>query len=234
MLTKENEISDELYQYYSAQLKALSIDMSNLHDIQIETEYIESMNKLAMLNEKIETTSVIEIKKYISMLKRKESSGFDAVSDFMIKRMSPGYISCLANCFNVWLSEYRYPDVWKVAKIVTLNKLKARVPRSPYLFIVYHCDLVTCIGAHSSHIFADDLNILITPPICRGIKPMIKFLEEEGTRVCNEIANYSKKWKQPINLSKSVVQVFHLQVQNPVVNVYMKSQRLQLIKEFKY
>ena len=63
---------------------------------------------------------------------------------------------------------------------------------SPYLFIVYHCDLVACVGAHSSHIFADDLNILISLPICREIKPMIKFLEEEGTKICNQIADYSK------------------------------------------
>jgi hypothetical protein len=51
---------------------------------------------------------------------------------------------------------------------------------SPYLFIVYHCDLVACLGAHSCHIFADDLNVLITPPIDRRLKSMIKFLEEEG------------------------------------------------------
>ena len=38
---------------------------------------------------------------------------------------------------------------------------------------------------------------------------MIKFLEEEGTKICNKIANYSKKWKQPVNFSKTVVQVFH-------------------------
>ncbi|CAF3413917.1 unnamed protein product [Rotaria socialis] len=63
---------------------------------------------------------------------------------------------------------------------------------SPYLFIVYHCDLVACVDAHSSHLFADDLNILISPPICREIKPMIKFLEEEGTKICNQIASYSK------------------------------------------
>ncbi|CAF5011640.1 unnamed protein product, partial [Rotaria socialis] len=44
---------------------------------------------------------------------------------------------------------------------------------SPYLFIVYHSDLVTCLGAFSSHIFADDLNVLISPPICRGFQPMI-------------------------------------------------------------
>ncbi|CAF5194789.1 unnamed protein product, partial [Rotaria magnacalcarata] len=47
----------------------------------------------------------------------------------MIKRIPPGYINCLANCFNTWLKEYRYPDVWKLAKIITLNKLKAGVPR---------------------------------------------------------------------------------------------------------
>ena len=47
----------------------------------------------------------------------------------MIKRIPPSYISCLANCFNTWLNEYRHPDVWKLAKIVTLNKLKTGVPR---------------------------------------------------------------------------------------------------------
>ena len=92
---------------------------------------------------------------------------------------------------------------------------------SPYLFIVYHCDIVSCVGAHSSHILADDLNVLISPPICRGIKPMIKFLEDEGTKVSNKIAHYSKKWKQPINISGTVVQIFHSQAQNPIVDVYM-------------
>ncbi|CAF5130773.1 unnamed protein product, partial [Rotaria magnacalcarata] len=105
---------------------------------------------------------------------------------------------------------------------------------SPYLFIVFHSDLVTCIGAHSSHVFTDDLNVLITPPISRSFKPMLKFLEEEGTRVCGKIADYSEKWKQPINLSKTVVQIFHSQVQNPVVYIRMKSHKLLEVKEFKY
>jgi hypothetical protein len=48
---------------------------------------------------------------------------------------------------------------------------------------------------------------------------MIKFLEDEGTKICNKIVDYSKKWKQPVNLSKTVVQVFHSQVQNPIVDV---------------
>ena len=372
VLTKENEISDALYRYYSEQFRIEAVDLSNPHDNQIEKEYTELMNKLAIVNETIENTNVLEIKKHIGKLKPKKSSGSDTVSNFMIKRTPPGYISCLVNCFNSWLKQNTYPDFWKLAKIVTLNKLKAGVPRcdqtrpiallathsklfekilldrirfwaetnklipaeqsgfrpgcllstrvlsiyqevknnmagniptlgiyvdyqkaydkvwhkglivklnrmciplgllkliiswltdrrayvtfgksiskifythvglpqgsslSPYLFIVYHSDLTTCIGAHSSHIFADDLNVLITPPINRELKPMMKFLEEEGTRVCNEIANYSKRWHQPINISKTVAQVFHSQIKNPVVNVYMKSQKLQLVKEFKY
>ena len=64
---------------------------------------------------------------------------------------------------------------------------------SPYLFIVYHNGLVTCISAHACHIFADDLNVLMTPPICRKMRPMIEFLEMEGMRVYNKMAIYSKK-----------------------------------------
>ena len=63
---------------------------------------------------------------------------------------------------------------------------------------------------------------------------MIKFLEDEGTEVCNKIAHYSKKWKQPINISKTVVQICHSQVQNATIDVYMGGQRLELVKEFKY
>jgi guanylate kinase len=53
-----------------------------------------------------------------------------------------------------------------------------------------------------------NLNIFISPPICRELKPMIKCLEEEeGTQICNKIAQYSKKCKQSMNLSKTVVPI---------------------------
>ncbi len=74
-------------------------------------------------------TNFVEIKKHISNLKPKKSSGFDTVSNFMIKRIPLSFINYLSNCFNTGLSEYRYPDVWKLDKIVTSNKLKTGVPR---------------------------------------------------------------------------------------------------------
>ncbi|CAF1542972.1 unnamed protein product, partial [Didymodactylos carnosus] len=74
---------------------------------------------------------------------------------------------------------------------------------SPFLFIVFHSDLISCIGAHAGHVFADDLNVLIIPPINKKLKPMLEYLEKEGTKVCNELAGYSKRWKQPINVAKT-------------------------------
>ncbi|CAF2130802.1 unnamed protein product [Rotaria magnacalcarata] len=103
--------------------------MPDPYELQIDIEYLELINKLALVNENVETTSTVEIKKHMSRLKPKQSCGFDAVSNYMIKRIPSGYINCLANCFNTWLKEYRYPDVWTLAIIITLNKLKVGVPR---------------------------------------------------------------------------------------------------------
>ncbi len=105
---------------------------------------------------------------------------------------------------------------------------------SPYLFIVFHCDLVTCLGAHSGHLFADDLNVLIRPPVMKHFSSMIEYLEREGTRICEQIYSYSKKWKQPINVSKTVAQLFYTQVRKPIVNITMAGQKIELVSEFKY
>ena len=115
ILTKENEISDELYGYYSDHFKEQIADMSNPHEVQIETEYVELMNRLTTIDEQIEKTSVTEIRRYIFKLKPKKSTGFDEISNFIIKKLPLDYISCLVNCFNMWLSEYRYPSMLEIS-----------------------------------------------------------------------------------------------------------------------
>jgi hypothetical protein len=39
------------------------------------------------------------------------------------------------------------------------------------------------------------------------IPALVKYLEQEGTRVCDRIAEYAKRWKQTINVGKTVAQV---------------------------
>jgi len=52
------------------------------------------------------------------------------------------YIEYLVVCFNGWLNEYRYPEEWKLVKIITLNKLKVGVPR---------CDQIRPISLLATH-----------------------------------------------------------------------------------
>ncbi len=78
----------------------------------------------------------------INTLKPKKSSGCDNISNFIIKRLRPGYLRCLSKCFNEWLQEGITIDDWKVAKIITLNKVKSNTPQ---------CDQTRHISLLSTH-----------------------------------------------------------------------------------
>ena len=105
---------------------------------------------------------------------------------------------------------------------------------SPYLFTAFHSDLTTVLGAHSVHLFADDLNVLIRPPILKNFAPMIEYLERGGSKICNQISEYARKWKQPINVSKTVAQIFFSQDTIPRINITMDGQKIKVVKSFKY
>jgi hypothetical protein len=372
-ISDHQDITTTLYNYYKEQAKAPLIDDNDAHDQKIKNEYTQLTDNISkLIPDKQNPILLPEIVKFIKSLKNKKSSGYDQISNYMIKLLPPGYLHCLLKCFNDWLQECRYPDFWKIAKIVTLNKLKAGVPRtdqtrpisllathsklfekvilervrfwaegaqlvpaeqsgfrprgmlttrvlsiyqeiknnlaanmptlalyvdyrkaydmvwhggllvklkelempvellkiisswlkdrqgyivfgekksdkfqidvglpqgsslSPYLFIVYHCDLVHCLGAHSGHLFADDLCVLIRAPITKALSPIIEYLEKEGTKVCSRIAEYAKKWKQPINVVKTVGQIFHTQIERPKLSIYMEGQTLDIVNAFKY
>jgi hypothetical protein len=105
---------------------------------------------------------------------------------------------------------------------------------SPYVFIMYHADIVKNVGAFSTHLFADDLSTLIVPPIQKNQKEMMKFINLAGSQVCQNLFEYSIKWKQPINVSKTVVQIFHSQPKQPEVDIKMNNAKLDTVKSFKY
>ena len=104
---------------------------------------------------------------------------------------------------------------------------------SLYLFIAFHSDLTTVLGAHSAHLFADDFNVLIRSPILKNFAPIIEYLEREGTKICNQISEYARKWKQPINVSKTVAQIFFSQVTIPRIHITMDGQTIKVVKSFK-
>ena len=105
---------------------------------------------------------------------------------------------------------------------------------SPYMFIVFHSDLVSHLGAQSAHLFADDLSVLIRASLQKPYQELVKFLGIEGTGVCDRIASYSCRWKQPINVAKTVAQVFYNQGKKPVVDISMLGAKIQVVDTFKY
>lgn len=372
IITDKGDIAEELYNYYKEQFLPPPIDLNDETDVEIEKEYLEIKEELAKLNCPVESATEKEISDSIRSLRPKKPAGYDSVSNFMLKLLPPGYVQCLRNCFNTWLKECRFPQEWKIAKVVSLNKLKTGIPQadqtrpisllathskifekillsrirewaernsivpieqsgfrpncliptrvlsiyqevhnnmagniptlalyvdyqkaydrvwhaalmvklnrfdipkellkiigswlsqrsayvaygdintknfpieiglpqgsslSPYVFIIFHSDLVKSTGAFATHIFADDLCVLIRAPIERKLEPMLQVLEKEGTKVCNELFGYSKKWKQPINITKTVYQVFHSQIKIRPLEVLMNKIPLQKVDDFKY
>ncbi|CAM4775268.1 unnamed protein product [Rotaria magnacalcarata] len=129
IISTQEGITNELFRYYSEQFKVPAAGCPNEHEGQIDRKYKELVNRLSVLNDSVEKTSTVEITCTIKTLKPKKSAGFDSVSNFIIKILPPSYTECLANCFNTRLNECRYPDDWKIAKIITLNKLKSGIPK---------------------------------------------------------------------------------------------------------
>lgn len=71
-------------------------------------------------------------------------------------------------------------------------------------------------------------------PITKSLSDAVLYIESEGTKLCNEIARYAKKWKQHINVEKTVGQVFYSQVKIPRVKISMNGQPIEMVNTFKY
>ncbi len=93
---------------------------------------------------------------------------------------------------------------------------------------------MSCVGAFSTHIFADDLSALIVPPIDKDIKRVMEFVTKKGTQVCQNLLDCSRKWNQSINVAKTVVQLFHDQVIRPNTHIHMGENLLENVRAFNY
>ncbi|CAF4272514.1 unnamed protein product, partial [Rotaria magnacalcarata] len=86
---------------------------------------------------------------------------------------------------NSWLKDRKvYAEYGEIAS--TIFNINIGLPQgsshSPYIFMVCHSDLTNYLGVHSCHVFADDMCILIKPPIIKQLGSMIDYLEKEDTR----------------------------------------------------
>ena len=91
----------------------------------VSTKSIDSyLSKIKANNKSIFLTpcTVNEIKKIISALASKKSSGYDGISNVMIKKLSPSISMPLTIIFNKSLVEGIFPDLMKTADVIPLHK----------------------------------------------------------------------------------------------------------------
>jgi hypothetical protein len=80
------------------------------------------------------------------------------------------------------------------------------------------------------------INIHIIRFTCYSFMPLnfIKFINSADSQVCQNLFDYSIRWKQLINISKTVLQIFHAQVKQPEVEIKMNNSKLETVRSFKY
>jgi hypothetical protein len=74
IISDEQDITEELFKYFSDLAKAPEIDPSNPHDIQVEMEYPELQSLLAVST---------EVTKFVKKMKAKKSLGHDQISNLI-------------------------------------------------------------------------------------------------------------------------------------------------------
>jgi hypothetical protein len=219
-------------------------------------EHHELINLLTSTSDlELEPTSTTEVNRLIKKMKGKKSAGCDQ----MIKMLPPSYVECLVKCFNCWLSECRYSDLWTIAKVITLNKLKAGIPRCeqtrPISLLSTHSKLFEKILLDRAHLWAS-IYQEIKNNLATNAPTLAIYVDYEKAydRVWY-IGLMVKLYKLgiPLNLlkmieswldkrtafisfgqRKSVAQIFYSQVKKPMVSVSMLGQKLEIVDSLKY
>jgi hypothetical protein len=85
-------------------------------------------------------------------------------ASLLVKLRGLGIVTELLKVASSWLRNLQVYIVFDKEKSDNFN-INIGLPQcnslSSYLFIVYHRDLIHCLGAHSGHLFADDLSVFI-------------------------------------------------------------------------
>ena len=122
-LLKSEEIANEFAKYYSTIGTKL---MNRVNPLEISiNSYINKIknNKKTLY---LRPTTSVELEKIIMNLKNKTSTGFDEISNIMLKWLCPSIVFPLSIVFNKSLEEGVFPDLMKLSDVIPLYKNKER------------------------------------------------------------------------------------------------------------
>ena len=122
-LLRSEDIANEFGRYYSNIGRVLKEKVNPSK--QSINDYINKIecNKKTLY---LKPTSSVEIEKLIMNLKNKTSTGFDEISNIMLKWLCPSISHPLSIVFNKSLLEVKFPDLMKLSDVIPLYKSKER------------------------------------------------------------------------------------------------------------
>jgi hypothetical protein len=137
-LKSTKEILDYLFEHFSARFAPPTTDVNNITDREAQ----EVWDRLSQVHPdcihrawcqsdlKFDTA---DIKKVIAVMKTKNSTGFDLVSNRMVKTLPQNYMKLLADSFNKLFEKAYWGESWKQARTVCFNKSNSPAPSTNQL-----------------------------------------------------------------------------------------------------
>ena len=87
---------------------------------------------------------------------------------------------------------------------------------------------------HGTHMFADDLAIVISGHLENRFSLNIQVLEEQAKIVMSQLEQFSTNLQLPVNVNKTKAPLVHSVVSPSYPVVFLKGQRIEYVQSFKY
>ncbi|CAF3407275.1 unnamed protein product [Rotaria sp. Silwood1] len=108
-------------QFSSHKLTQLAIEIEE-NNLVVEIETILKNRPTIPIN-----ITYHHLRRFISSLKNKNSTGMDGVSNRLIKLLPPGHLSLILLCLNNFAAILQTPLHWHIAKMILLSKTKSKI-----------------------------------------------------------------------------------------------------------
>jgi len=125
-VTSPTEMCDLAKQFY---LEQFCEHENNQSTMEIEADLVDKEMAKEIQNSKLAFFEIKfgDVKKAVSSLKNKNSSGLDGVSNRIIKLLPPSHLTFITSSFNFMVKNVCFPRHWLTAKMILLSKTKTSI-----------------------------------------------------------------------------------------------------------